>query len=104
MLFNIRPARERNTTNLYNNSIWRVFIDGVLFISNDKRTCFDTADEANSALSNSEWMTELNRYIDYSQKFFNKINDNTWRENFTQKVLNHVNIEFKEYKWEEKIN
>ena len=97
MVFNNRQSLESNTTTYWKSSIWRVFIEGKLFVSETGQTCFDTLTEATNAVNESRWMKTITSYVDYSQEFFGKVGDAEWRADFLKRVFSHVNIEYKEY-------
>ena len=98
MVFDIKSARDTNTMSCWNKTIWRVFIDGKLFISDDHKTEFPSKHEAETALINSRFWEIVEEYIDYSQRFFDKTNDNEWTNEFREKIKYNLNIEIKEYK------
>lgn len=99
MIINMQQARDGNTVSYWKDTIWRVFLNGKLFISDDHKTCFDTKGEAVDAVLRSNWMKVINDYTNYSQRFFNEDGNEQWRKEFVEKIFDHVGLEFKEYKW-----
>ena len=97
MFFDMKEARDKNTLGKYEETVWRVFLNGKLFISDKNRTSFDNIDDARLAVANSSWMKTINEWLDTIQKLFKKEGDDKWREEFLQKVLKNMNLEFKEY-------
>lgn len=87
------------TTN-FSPTIWRIFIDNKLFVWKGA-SCFDSREQAEHWLMASDWMKSIDSYVDYSQEFFGKQGDDEWRECFKKKILDKMNIEFKEYKCDE---
>jgi hypothetical protein len=97
MEFNMKQARDGNTTSYWTPTIWRVFIDDKLFVSDNGRSVFDSIEEATEALHNSRFYAMVESYIDYSQRFFDKIGDSEWRKEFSDKVYGHMKLEYKQY-------
>jgi len=100
MMFDMQQARDGNTVSYWKETIWRVFLNGKLFISENHQTCFDTKGDAVNAVLQSNWMKKVNEYVDYSQKFFNEEGNEQWRKDFTTKILDRIGLEFREYKWD----
>ena len=98
MMFDMKQARDSNTVSDYRESVWRVFIDGKLFISDDHKTAFNTEEDARKAFFDSFLWRKTSEYVDYSQKFFDKVDDPNWRTEFENKVLRNLNVKLKEYK------
>lgn len=101
MVFDIKSVRDINTINLHDNKVYTLFIDDKLFIDNDKHTMFKTPNDAWSSLKKSSFWKEIQRYIDHSQKFFNKSNDPEWHTQFESRVIDKLNIKTKEYIYNE---
>jgi hypothetical protein len=98
MIVDMKQARDANTVSSWRESIWRVFVDGKLFISDDHKTTFDSDEEARRAFFDSFLWRKTSEYVAYSQKFFDKVDDPGWREEFEDKVLKNFNVKLKEYK------
>ena len=97
----MKSARDGNTVNTqYGDYIYRVFLDGKLFISDGDETCFNSLSGAVDAVINSAWWRNITQYVDYSQKFFNKEGDDNWRLEFIDKILKNINLEYREYKYD----
>ena len=97
MTFDIKQARDINTTSYWSPDIWRIFIDEKLFVSNGGETCFDSEDNARDAFRRSCFWQTIQEYIDCSQKFFDRLGDDEWRKNFEHKIIKNLNIEIKQY-------
>jgi len=97
MTFDIKQARDSNTVSYWKSTIWRIFIDGKLFISDDGVTCFDTEDSAIEEFRRSFFWRTVQEYIDYSQKFFDQSDNDDWREEFEDKIIENLHIEIKQY-------
>jgi len=104
MMFDMKQARDANTTSVWTKTIWRVFVDGKLFVSDDHKTVFDTESEARNAFYDSFLWRKVTEYIDYSQRFFDKVGDDDWREEFTIKIYKNLGVKLKEYKCEFKCD
>ncbi len=90
--------RDANTTSEYSNSIWRMFIGDMLFKSNLGVYDWESDEEAWESFFHSLYWVKINSYIDYCQKFFEKENDDEWRDDFTERIIEKLNITLKEYK------
>lgn len=97
-MFDMKQARDANSTSYWKDTVWRIFIDGKFFVSDDHRTTFDTEADARKAFFDSCLWRVTSEYVSYSQKFFDKVDDPSWREDFESKVLKNFNIKLKEYK------
>ena len=98
MIIDMKSARDGNTVNQWTETIWRVFLNEKLFKSDSGQTCFNTKEEAEQAVNDSKWMKFIKDYVRYSQEFFGKIDDEEWATDFESRVIEHVNLEYKEYK------
>lgn len=97
MMFDMKQARDSNTVSDYRESIWRVFVDGKLFISDDNKTTFDSEEEARRSFYDSHMWRKISEYVCYSQVFFGKAGDAGWREGFENKIIHNLNVKIKEY-------
>ena len=82
MMFDMKSARDVNTTSVWSSSIWRLFIGDKLFVGADNKTCFDSEYDARKAFFASEFWKRIQEYVDYSQEFFDKQDDVDWRKTF----------------------
>lgn len=98
-MFNMKEARDHNTVSIWNDTIWRVFLEGKLFISDSGQTCFSCREAAVAAVQESYWMKVINEYVDSVQKAYNKIGDKKWRNEFLDKIFKNMNLEFREYEY-----
>jgi len=97
MTFDIKQARDRNTVSYWSSDIWRIFIDGKLFISDEGKTCFGTKEESEDEFRRSFFWRTVQEYIDYSQKFFDQLGNDEWRKEFEHKIIVNLQIEIKHY-------
>ncbi len=97
MIFDIKQARDSNTVSYWGATIWRIFIDGKLFIDDEGKTCFDSEDCARGAFRKSFFWRTVQEYIDYSQKFFDQLDNDEWRKEFEHRIIENLHIEIKQY-------
>jgi hypothetical protein len=97
MMFDMKQARDGNTTSHWTKSIFRIFIGNKLFISDSHQSCFNYVGEAWRAFYDSWMWREISKYVDYSQYFFKKTGDNNWREWFENEIIKNMNVTIKEY-------
>ena len=97
MMFDMKQARDSNTTSYWTKSIFRLFIDDKLFIANNNQTCFESEEDAWKAFYDSYMWMKISEYVSYSQVFFNKVGDEGWREDFENKIIERMNVIIKEY-------
>ena len=97
MMFDMKGARDANTVDVWTNTIWRVFLNNKLFISDAGETCFNTRELAEKAVNESTWMKKVNEYADHSQNFFKKNGDDQWRAEFIDKIKKNLNLKFERY-------
>jgi len=98
MLFNFKTPRTKNTTTEWSDSVWRMFIDDKLYVSNGGVYNWDSDEEAWESFFDSDYWKAVERYIDDCQRYFGKKGDDDWREDFSEKILEKLNIILKEYK------
>ena len=94
----MKSARDSNTTSYWSKSVFRMFIDGKLFIGDNGVSHFDSPKDAWTTFFMSNMWIKIREYVDYSQAFFDKQNDNDWRTDFEERILTNLNISIKEYK------
>ena len=97
MTFDIKQARDSNTVSYWKLTIWRIFIEDKLFVSDNGKTCFDTKEEVEEAFRRSFFWRTVQEYIDYSQKFFDQLGNDEWRKEFEHKIIVNLRIEIKQY-------
>ncbi len=97
MMFDMKQARDGNTTSYWSKTIFRLFVDEKLFISDTNQSCFDTEEDAWKAFYDSSMWKKISEYVSYSQVFFDKVGDDGWREDFENKIIARMNIISKEY-------
>ncbi len=98
MLFNFKTPRTKNTTTEWSDSVWRMFIDDKLYVSNGGVYNWDSDEEAWESFFHSDYWETVERYIDDCQRYFGKKGDDDWRDDFSEKILEKLNIILKEYK------
>ena len=93
MVFEIKQAREKNTMDINNvRFVYMIFIGEKLFVDDKGRSVFNSENDAHIAFLNSTFWRTIERYIDFSQKFFRKEDDEVWRDGFTTKIIKRLGV------------